>query len=104
MKKLALFVIVLICASPALAYDRIYANDGTFLGTNNPNQYDAQSIYNQYGQYGSQYSSQSINNPYGQYGSQYSTTSPNNPYAQNGYAINVDSGQQKRYGSNPYSY
>jgi hypothetical protein len=53
----------------------------TYLGSYNTNQYDADSVNNPYGTYGSQYSSSSINNPYGQYGSQYSGQSVNNPYA-----------------------
>ena len=105
MKKIYLvFVFLISFSSSCFGYERLYANDGTYLGTNNPNQYDSQSVFNQYGKYGSQYSSNSINNPYSQYGSQYSNNSVNNQYAQNGYAVDVNTGQQKRYGANQYSY
>lgn len=105
MKKIYIIFLLLFSFYPAcFGYERLYANDGTYLGTNNPNQYDSQSIFNQYGKYGSQYNANSINNPYGQYGSQYSSKSVNNQYAQNGYAVDVNTGQQKRYGANQYSY
>ncbi len=41
--------------------------------------YDANSINNPYGRYGSQYSPESINNPFGA-GSPYAVDSPNNPF------------------------
>jgi hypothetical protein len=52
-----------------------------YLGDLNANQYDANSVNNPYGRYGSPYSPDSINNPYGRYGSRYSNESANNPYA-----------------------
>lgn len=55
--------------------------DGTFLGKLSRNKYDAESISNRYGNYGSKYSSTSIFNPYGNYGSRYSSKSPFNKYA-----------------------
>lgn len=58
----------------------LYAKDGTYLGEMNSNPYDANSINNPYGKYGSPYSSTSIKNPYSKYGSPYSTESVNNPY------------------------
>ena len=57
----------------------VVANDGTYLGRLT-NRFDSQSIYNEFGTYGSQYSSLSIYNPYGTYGSKYSSKSPWNPY------------------------
>ena len=96
MKKVLLTLLILAVTTPVFAYERIYANDGTYLGTNNPNQYDSESINNQYGQYGSKYSSDSINNQYGTYGSQYSSVSPNNPYAQNGRSIDINSRQSDK--------
>jgi len=60
---------------------RIYAQDGTYLGRLNSNPYDAESVANPYGQYGSPYSSESVNSPYGRYGSSYSDLSPTNPYS-----------------------
>lgn len=58
----------------------LYAKDGTYLGEMNSNPYDANSINNPYGKYGSPYSPTSIKNPYSKYGSPYSTESVNNPY------------------------
>lgn len=60
---------------------RIYAQDGTYLGRLNSNPYDAESVANPYGRYGSPYSATSINNPYSAYGSPYSSQSATNPYA-----------------------
>jgi hypothetical protein len=54
-----------------------------FLGCINCSQYDSDSIFNEYGTYGSKYSDTSIWNPYGTYGSRYSDDSPWNPYASN---------------------
>ena len=61
---------------------RIIASDGTFLGTFE-NEYSSNSIYNQYGRYGSPYNANSIFNKYGTYGSDYSDKSPFNQYANN---------------------
>lgn len=58
----------------------IIADDGTFLGKIT-NEYDSDSIFNEYGQYGSKYSSNSIWNEYGAYGSKYSSYSPFNQYS-----------------------
>lgn len=55
--------------------------NGTFLGKLTNNVYDANSIFNEYGQYGSEYSALSIFNEYGQYGGEYSALSPFNEYA-----------------------
>lgn len=64
----------------------IIAEDGTFLGKIT-NEYDSDSIFNEYGQYGSQYSSKSIWNEYGTYGSKYSSYSPFNSYSSSPPAI-----------------
>jgi hypothetical protein len=58
-------------------------NHDVFLGYLNHNQYESDSIWNQYGNFGSKYNSDSIWNQYGTYGSRYSSDSPFNPYAQN---------------------
>jgi len=60
---------------------QLRGEDGTFLGRVNKNRYNADSISNPYGRYGSKYSPDSINNPYGKYGSPYSPYSATNPYA-----------------------
>jgi hypothetical protein len=59
----------------------ISAQDGTFLGSLNPNKYDNESLFNKYGPYGSRYSSDSIFNRYSPYGSQFSQTSAFNSRA-----------------------
>lgn len=58
----------------------LMAQDGQLLGKINNNQYDNESILNQYGPYGSPYSPTSIFNPYSAYGSEYGAQSINNPY------------------------
>ena len=57
----------------------VIASDGKYLGRIS-NQYDADSIMNEYGNHGSQYSASSIWNQYGTYGGQYSDKSPFNQY------------------------
>ncbi len=58
----------------------LLAADGAFLGTLNPNEFDQNSIFNEYGPYGSKFSPNSIFNQFGVYGSQFSQLSPYNPY------------------------
>ncbi|SDX04394.1 DUF3298 domain-containing protein [Paenibacillus sp. PDC88] len=59
----------------------IYSNDGeTYLGSLSTNTFNSDSIFNQYGTYGSQYSIDSIWNEYGTYGSDYSLDSAFNQY------------------------
>jgi hypothetical protein len=57
------------------------ASDGTFLGKLTSNRFDADSIANQFGVYGSKFSSDSIFNQFGPYGSKFSPTSPWNEFA-----------------------
>ena len=52
-----------------------------YLGCLNCSEYDQNSIWNQYGTYGSKYSANSIWNEYGTYGNSYSSKSPFNSYA-----------------------
>lgn len=52
-----------------------------YLGILNASKYRSESIWNQFGTYGSRYSSKSIWNQYGDYGSEYSNFSPFNRYA-----------------------
>ena len=75
----ALVISIMFNIAPAEAAG-LYARDGTYLGEMNANPYDANSISNPYGKYGSPYSPTSIKNPYSKYGSPYSTESVNNPY------------------------
>lgn len=53
----------------------LVADDGQYLGTLTLNQYDAESVSNSHGCYGSSHSLTSIKNPKSQYGSPYSTLS-----------------------------
>ena len=52
-----------------------------FLGCLNCNNYDANSIWNEYGKYGNSYNANSVWNSYGTYGGDYSSYSPFNIYA-----------------------
>ena len=54
-----------------------------YLGKINASKYDSESIWNEYGKYGSRYNSKSIWNEYGTYGSKYNSYSPFNDYASN---------------------
>ena len=78
-------LLICLCVGTAFAVSwsdlRIIAADGIFLGTLNENAYDSNSIYNEYGTYGSKYNAKSIFNQYGNYGSDYSSLSPFNQYS-----------------------
>lgn len=52
-----------------------------YLGCLNCTKYDSNSIWNEYGKYGSIYESKSIWNKYGTYGNEYNFGSPWNPYS-----------------------
>lgn len=58
----------------------LLAADGQYIGKLTTNQYDIESICNQYGIYGSRYSATSIWNMYSQYGSRYAAYSAYNQY------------------------
>ncbi len=58
----------------------LLAQDNQFLGKITDNQFDNDSILNEYGPYGSEYSTTSIFNEYSVYGSPYGQFSINNPY------------------------
>ena len=81
MKSLIIIAALIGAVAAHAEAPKIYAADGTYLGTLSDNKYDPESTSNPYGQYGSKYAPDSINNPYGRYGSEYSQDSPNNPYA-----------------------
>lgn len=55
-------------------------NESTFLGKI-LNSYNSESIFNEYGEYGSEYSSKSIWNKYSTFGSEFSTDSPHNKHS-----------------------
>ncbi len=54
-------------------------DENTYLGKIT-NSYDSESIFNEYGSFGSEYSSSSIWNKYATFGSEYSSYSPFNKY------------------------
>lgn len=61
----------------------IVSSDGKYLGRLS-GKYDSESVFNEYGTYGSKYQSESIWNKYGDYGSPYSTKSAFNPFTADG--------------------
>lgn len=67
-------------------------NHSTYLGCFSCSEYASDSIFNEYGTYGSPYSSTSIYNSYSQYGSPYSNYSPCNEYATDPPVLVDDSG------------
>lgn len=56
-------------------------NHDVYLGCLNCNNYDQNSIWNEYGNYGNSYNSNSIWNSYGTYGNKYNSYSPWNSYS-----------------------
>jgi len=81
--KSLLIAFSLLIAGTAMAGGLILVDPSTgkYLGNLNTNPYDANSVANPYGKFGSKYSPDSINNPYSKYGSVYSNSSATNPYA-----------------------
>lgn len=57
------------------------ADDDEYMGCLNCDSYDGNSIWNEYGTYGSSYNPNSIWNEYGTFGSEYSAYSPWNAYS-----------------------
>lgn len=81
MKRTIITLTLLLCivslqAQTLLIYGG--SDHDVFLGKLNADCYDSESIWNEYGTYGSKYSSKSIWN---EYGSEYSSYSPWNEYA-----------------------
>jgi hypothetical protein len=60
---------------------KLYSSDGTYLGELSTNKFDSDSIFNEFGSYGSEFSSTSIWNEFGTYGSQFSSKSAFNDLA-----------------------
>ncbi|SMC53797.1 hypothetical protein [Cellulophaga tyrosinoxydans] len=56
-------------------------NHEVYLGCLNCTNYESDSIWNEYGTYGSSYNSKSIWNEYGTYGNEYNSYSPWNSYS-----------------------
>lgn len=60
----------------------LYSNDGkTFLGKLTSNTFDSDSVFNEFGDYGSEFSSKSIWNEFSDYGSEFSDKSAFNKFA-----------------------
>ena len=81
-------------ASPSSGKLMIFGgeNHDVYLGCLNCSEYATDSVFNEYGSYGSAYSATSIYKTYGQYGSAYSSLSPCNPYAANPPVVVEDNG------------
>lgn len=79
--RLILFIIFALGISQAQSL-HLYGGPShkTYLGCLNCSSYDRDSIWNEYGTYGSSYNLNSIWNQYGQYGGSYSLYSPFNEY------------------------
>ena len=58
----------------------IYSPSGRYLGNLNDNQFDPNSVSNEFGRYGSPFSPDSINNQFGRYGSPYGVRTPYGSY------------------------
>jgi hypothetical protein len=64
------------------AYAELYSNDRkTYLGSLSSNKFDTDSIYNEFGTYGSKFSLTIIWNEFGDYGSKFSSKSAFNEFA-----------------------
>ena len=72
-------------------------DDKDYLGKLVTNKYDGDSIWNEYGTYGSKYQTNSIWNEYGKYGSKHQSTSAFNPYASQPPKIVTNSGKVLGY-------
>ena len=85
MKRILFFIVCCIFSMHCIFSQTLYIYGGedhdVFLGKLNASKYDSQSIWNEYGTYGSEYNTNSIWNEYGTYGSAYSSYSPFNSYA-----------------------
>lgn len=60
---------------------KLYSSDGTFLGELSTNIFSSDSIFNEFGSYGSEFSSTSIWNEFSAYGSEFRNTSAFNEFA-----------------------
>lgn len=101
-------ILIAALVGPAAAQNSallLYGDSGhkQFLGCLNCGTYDASSVCNSYGEFGSKYQSNSIWNPYGTYGSKFSGSSPWNKYASQAPAIVDQAGNFYGYlSANPY--
>jgi glutaredoxin-related protein len=68
----------------------LIANDNEYLGKLTSNEYDSDSLLNQFGPYGNEFSPKSIFNEFGTYGSEFSSLSPFNKFTSTPPKIFVD--------------
>ncbi|WP_312296585.1 hypothetical protein [Chryseobacterium sp.] len=82
-KKVFIVLSLLLCCIFHAQTLHLYggADQDQYLGCLNCDNFDKNSIWNKFSDYGNVYSSKSIWNTYGNYGSSYSTYSPWNAYA-----------------------
>lgn len=86
-KKYICLLIIIILLSSGLASAQIKSglhlvgSDGTYLGKLTTNEYDPDSVFNEYGDYGSEYSDTSIWNEFCPYGSDFSNKSAFSDFA-----------------------
>ena len=73
----AAIALPLLCSSLSAQF----CDEGEFLGRLSSNPYLADSISNEFGEFGSPYEPDSISNPFGKFGSTYSAPSVSYPYA-----------------------
>ncbi len=96
MKRFLIFFFVFIIISPLTFAQTLSLNGGNnydiFLGYLNVSKFNSDSIWNQFGIYGSRYNSLSICNQFGQYGSEFSSLSPWNKFAPNPLTIIDENG------------
>lgn len=80
-----LFFLILFSVSTYSQTLHLYGgrNHDFYLGCLNCSNYNQNSVWNEYGNFGNVYNSNCIWNEYGTFGSEYSANSPWNPYASN---------------------
>jgi hypothetical protein len=87
MNRIAIFLLLILSSATTSHCQTFYLyggqNNDEYLGCLNCNNYDKNSIWNEYGAYGSSYNSKSIWNKYGTYGNEYNAKSPWNAYGSN---------------------
>lgn len=86
------FASLLVAASPVLAKPVVMGEGNTYLGDFNNNNYDSNSICNEFGQYGSEFQMNSIFNKFGPNGGEFSRNGAYNPSA-NKPPVIVDNGR-----------
>jgi len=85
LKLIGIFIILILEINASAQTLHLYGGDNhdVYLGCLNCDSYNSNSIWNEYGTYGSSYNSKSIWNEYGTYGSEYNSNCPWNEYGSN---------------------